>query len=316
LASIHEQKEQFSQRTIAPQDLQHLRMQLQGRALVPGDDDYDNVRSPWDKVNFDPYPALVVLPANTADVCVAVTFAREHHLPIAVQGAGHGHVTPATDALLINFAQMTMIHMNQEASTVRVDPGVKFLDLIQATHPLGLAPLNGYAPGVGVVGYMLGGGIGWLTRQYGPGAKSIRWLEVVTVDGRVLYVNETSHPDLFWGLRGGSGNFGIVTSLELALYPVKEVFGGQAIYSVTDGKRVLNAYLEWVKTVPDELTSALRVMHFPRLRRYLRSSVVSQLFYLWPVTMAMRPLGKHCCNQYARLSHPYGIRLHRCPIHA
>jgi FAD/FMN-containing dehydrogenase len=263
MASIHDQKEHFSQRTIAPQDLQHLCTQLRGRALVPDDDDYDNVRSPWDTVNFDQYPALVVLPANTADACVAVTFARTHHLPIAVRSGGHGHIAPANGALLMNFAQMTAIHINQEASTVRVEPGVKIGDLVQAAHAFGLAPLNGTASTVGVGGYMLGVGTGWLARQYGPGSGSIRSLEVVTVDGQVLQVHETSHPDLFWGLRGGGGNFGIVTSLELTLYPVKEVFGGQVLYPVADGKRVINEYLEWVKTVPDELTSMLRIMHYP-----------------------------------------------------
>ncbi len=234
---------------------------------MPGDDDYDKVRLPWEKVNFDPYPALVVLPANTADVCVAVTFAREHHLPIAVRSGGHGHIAPANGALLLNFAQMTAIHINQEASTVRVEPDVKFGDLVQAAHAFGLAPLNGTASTVGVVGYMLGGGTGWLARQYGPGAGSIRSLEVVTVDGQVLQVNETSHPDLFWGIRGGCGNFGIVTSLELTLYSVKEVFGGQVLYPVADGKRVINAYLQWVKTVPDELTSMLRIRILSSIQR-------------------------------------------------
>lgn len=170
MASIHEQNKQFLQRTIASHDLHHLRTQLEGRVLVPGDEDYDTMRLPWDTVNFDQHPALVVLPAHTADVRVAVLFAREHHLPIAVRSGGHGHITPANGTLLINFAQMRAIHIHPEASTARVEPGVRFGDLIQEAHAFGLAPLNGTAATVGVVGYMLGGGTGWLARQYGPGA--------------------------------------------------------------------------------------------------------------------------------------------------
>ncbi len=218
--------------TFDPVSLQNLRARLQGSAFVPGDDGYDRARLTWDTATFDQHPALIVMPAITTDVLAAVTFAREHALPIAVQGGGHG---------------------------------VKWADVIQAASPFGLAPLNGFAATVGVVGYLLGGGFGWLVRQYGLGASSMRSMEFVTADGRLLQVNENSYPDLFWGLRGGGGNFGIVTSLEFALYPVKEVFGGKVMYPVEQGKEVINAYLQWVKTVPETLTSTFRIMHFPPL---------------------------------------------------
>jgi FAD/FMN-containing dehydrogenase len=251
--------------TFDPVGLQNLRARLQGSALVPGDDGYDRARLTWDTATFDQHPALIVMPAITTDVLAAVTFAREHGLPIAVQGGGHGHPYPADGAILVNFAQMTGLQINAGTSTARVEPGVKWAEVIQAASPFGLAPLNGFAATVGVVGYLLGGGFGWLVRQYGLGASSMRSLEFVTADGRLLQVNENSSPDLFWGLRGGGGNFGIVTSLEFALYPVKEVFGGQVIYPVEQGKAVLNAYLQWVKTVPETLTSTLRIMHVPPL---------------------------------------------------
>lgn len=244
--------------------LQYLRSQLQGYALLPGDDGYDRARLAW-VPTFDQHPALIVVPESSSDVVAAVTFAHEYGLSIAVQGGGHGHPYPADGALLINFSQMTGIQVNPEASTVRIEAGVKWGQVIEATHPFGLAPLNGFAATVGVVGYLLGGGSGWLVRQYGLGASSIRSVELVTADGRLLLVNEQSHPDLFWGLRGGGGNFGIVTAIEVALYPVKEVFGGQVLYSIEQGKEVGEAYLNWVKTVPVELTSALRIMHFPPL---------------------------------------------------
>jgi len=246
-----------------PTRLQTLRTRLQGSVLVPGDEEYDTARQTWDAKTFDQHPAIIVLPTVAADVVAAVTFAQEYNLPIAMQGGGHGHPHPADGALLVNFANMTRVQIHAETVTARVEPGATQGDVIQAAHPYGLAPLNGLAPTVGIVGYLLGGGVGWLTRQYGPGAISIRSVELVTADGHLLQVDENSYPDLFWGLRGGGGNFGIVTALEFALYPVNEIFGGQVVYPIAQGKDILNAYVQWVKTVPDELTSALRVMHFP-----------------------------------------------------
>lgn len=244
--------------------LQRLRTHLQGEALLPGDGGYDRARKAW-VPTFEQHPALIVLPTCSADVVAAVTFAREQDLPIAVQGGGHGHPYPADGALLINFEKMNTIQINPETSTARVEAGLKWGKVIETAHQFGLAPLNGFASTVGVVGYLVGGGIGWLTRQYGTGAASIRSVELVTANGELLHIDQQRHPDLFWGLRGGGGNFGVVTAIEIALYPVKEVFGGQVIYPVELGKEAITAYLNWVKTVPVELTSAIRIMNFPEL---------------------------------------------------
>ncbi|MGH9159854.1 MAG: FAD-binding protein [Vicinamibacteraceae bacterium] len=253
--------------SFAPARLEALRASLQGHALVPGDDGYERARRTWDAATFDQHPAIVVMPAVTADVVSAVGFAREHGLPIAVQGAGHGHPRPADDALLLNFANMSRVEVEAATGTTpgiaRVEPGAQWRDVIQAAHPHGLAPLNGFAGTVGVVGYLLGGGVGWLARQYGPGAGSIRSVELVTADGRLLQVSEDSYPDLLWGLRGGGGNFGVVTALECTLYPVEEIFGGHVVYPMGQGRDVLSAYVRWARTVPDQLTSAVRLVHFP-----------------------------------------------------
>ncbi len=240
-----------------------LRTRVQGSVLIPGNQGYDKARQTWDVKTFDQHPAMVIMPSNTSDVQTAVTFAREQKLPIGVQGGGHGHPYPVNDALLVNFANMTDIQIDAEAATARIEPGVLSKALVQSAHAYGLAPLNGFAASVGVVGYMLGGGIGWLARQHGPAAASIRSVELVTADGNLLQVDESNHPDLLWGLRGGGGNFGIVTSLECALYPVKDIFAGQVVYPIEQGKAVLNAYLKWTEAVPDNLTSALRITHFP-----------------------------------------------------
>jgi FAD/FMN-containing dehydrogenase len=149
------------------------------------------------------------------------------------------------------------------AGTARVDAGATWRDVIAAADPHGLAPLNGFSGTVGVSGYTLGGGIGWLVRQYGAAAGSLRSAELVTADGRLLRVNDKHYADLFWGLRGGGGNFGIVTSFEFDLYPVKEIFGGFVVYPIGQGKQALSAYGQWTKTVPDTLTSAVRLVHYP-----------------------------------------------------
>jgi UDP-N-acetylenolpyruvoylglucosamine reductase len=236
--------------------------------LVPGDDGYEASRQTWNVTTFEQQPAIVVLPLNAADVVPAVAFAREHNLSIAVQGGGHGHPRPADGALLVNFADMAAVRVIPAADgsgggTARVEAGAKWGEVIAAAHSHELAPLSGFAATVGVVGYTLGGGVGWMVRQYGAAAGSVRFAEVATSDGRLLQVNEQSHSDLFWGLRGGGGNFGIVTALEFELYPVKDVFGGFVGYPLAQGKEVLTAYAEWTKSVPDALTSAVRVVHYP-----------------------------------------------------
>jgi hypothetical protein len=252
---------------ISESELKGLRSHLAGEAFVPGDAGYDQASLNWEPL-FRQQPSMVVLPVTTADVVAAVRFARKFGLPIGIQAGGHGHPFQAEDlqregAMLINFARMKNLQIDPLLTTARVEPGVVWSEVISLASQYGLAPLSGFASGVGVTGYLLGGGFGWLVRQYGLGAGSIRSLEMVTAEGYVLQVSPNNHPDLFWGLRGGGGNFGIVTSLEFALYPVKEVFGGQVIYPIEESWKVFPAYLEWVKTVPETLTSTFRTFQFP-----------------------------------------------------
>ena len=261
--------------TFSSVQLQTLRTHVNGRVFVPGEHGYDAARQTWNVATFEQRPAVIVMPTIAADVASAVSFAREHNLSIAVQGGGHGHPHPANDALLVNFASMTSVHITPVAAasdssgrsggagTARAEAGAKWRDVVTAAHPHGLAPLSGFAGTVGISGYVLGGGIGWLVRQYGAAAGSLRSAELVTADGRRLRANTQNHADLFWGLRGGGGNFGIVTSFEFDLYPVKEIFGGFVAYPLAYGKQALGAYAEWTETVPDTLTSAVRLVHYP-----------------------------------------------------
>jgi hypothetical protein len=249
--------------TLSSTHLHGLRTRVTGQVIVPGDDGYDAARQAWTATTFfDQHPAIVVMPLTVADVATAVGFAREHDLLIAVQGGGHGHPRPANDALFVNFARMKTVQITP-AGAARVEAGAKWSDVIAAAHPHGLAPLNGFAGTVGVSGYTLGGGIGWLARRYGAAAGSLRSAEVVTADGRVLQASDRQNTDLFWALRGGGGNFGIATSFEFDLYPVKEIYGGFVAYPLAGGREALTTYAQWTNIMPDTLTSAVRLVHFP-----------------------------------------------------
>jgi FAD/FMN-containing dehydrogenase len=181
--------------TFSSTQLQALRSRVKGR-VAPDDDGYDTARRTWNVATFDQHPAVVVLPSVAADVASAVTFAREHDLGVAVQGGGHGHPHAADGALLVNFTGMTKVQISPATGSespgrsgatgrAKVEAGAKWHDVLAAAHPHGLAPLNGFAATVGVSGYTLGGGIGWLVRQYGAAAGSLRAAEVVTADGRL-----------------------------------------------------------------------------------------------------------------------------------
>lgn len=249
--------------TLDPIALKQLRNLLLGSAYVPGDDGYHAARLTWDAPALGQTPAIVVFPETAVDVVLATNFALLHGLPIGVRAGSYDRSLPVNEGLLLDFLCMKAMRLDTRKGTARVEPGVCWSDIVPVTQQAGLAPLNGFAPTVGVIEYLLGGGLGWLVRQYGLAASSIRSLNIVTGRGRFLQVDETSYPDLFWGLRGGGWNLGVVTSVEFALYPIKEVFGGQVLYPIEQGKEVIAAYLEWVKTVPETLTSSLRIIRFP-----------------------------------------------------
>ena len=253
--------------TLSSTRLEALRQQIYGRILVPGDEGYDVARQTWNATTFEQHPALVVMPRRATDVAAAVDFARASELSIAVQAGGHGDPRPADGALLINFADMAALRIvpssTGDGGTAHIEAGARWSEVIAAAARHGLATLNGFAGTVGVVGYTLGGGIGWLVRQYGAAAGSVQAAQVVTSDARLLQVSEHDHSDLFWALRGGGGNVGIVTALEFTLHPVREVFGGFIAYPLAQGREALTVYAEWTKGVPETLTSAVRLIHYP-----------------------------------------------------
>ena len=244
--------------------LEELRAGLRGVGYVPGEVGYDEARKAWN-LNAHQHPELVVMAAGAADVIAAVRLARDEGLGVGVMATGHGVASPCDGGVLINTSRMKGVRVDPEAQTARVEPGALWADVISEAQVFGLAGLVGSSSGVGVVGYTMGGGFGWLGRKYGFNADSVREADVVSADGELLRVSAYEHPDLFWGLKGGGGNFGIVTSLEFDLYPLTAVFGGNLFYSLERTPEVLDLYVRWVQTLPEEMTTAIAFMNFPPL---------------------------------------------------
>jgi len=250
--------------TIDRSALEELRAGLRGDAHAPGEEGYDAGRRAFN-LNAHQHPALVVMAAGPADVVAAVRLAREQGLGVGVLATGHGVASPCDEGVLINTSRMRGVRVDPEAQSARVEPGALWADVIPEAQAHGLAGLLGSSSGTGVVGYTLGGGFGWLGRKYGFNAGSIREADVIPADGELLRVSAYEHPDLFWGLKGGGGNFGVVTSLEFALYPLTTVYGGNLFYPVERAAEVLDLYGRWIDTLPDEMTTAVAFLNFPPL---------------------------------------------------
>jgi FAD/FMN-containing dehydrogenase len=245
-------------------DVAALRIAVRGSVLAPGDEGWDGARTPWN-VAFDQQPALIVVPANSADVQATVRFAAANGLRVAPQGTGHGVATlgDLSDAVLVRMHKLDDVQIDTEAQQARVGAGVIWEDVVNPAAEHGLVALHGSSPDVGVAGYTLGGGMGWLARKHGLAANSVTAIEVVTADGEFHRVDHTHERDLFFALRGGGGNFGVVTALEFKLFPLDEVFAGWMIWPWEESERVLSTWRDWTETTPDEVTSVGRIFQFP-----------------------------------------------------
>ncbi|MEU4604926.1 FAD-binding protein [Kribbella sp. NPDC023972] len=227
-----------------------------GAAWLPGDAEYDVQRKSVIPT-VDSRPLVVAEAYSRTDVQAAVRAAREYGVPIAVQATGHGTRVPADGGILLKTSPMTSVLVDPERRIAKVGPGARWGAVIDAAGQFGLAPLSGSHRDVGVTGYTLGGGVGWLARKYGFAADSVIRAEVVTADGRLVTASAEHHPDLFWAIRGGTGNFGIVTSLEFRLYPVRQVHAGIVYYGIDHAADILRRYREWTTTIPNELSTAV-----------------------------------------------------------
>ena len=237
-----------------------------GAVALPGDDGYDAARQAFN-LAVDQRPAAVAYPADAGEVAEVVRAARAAGLRIAPQATGHnaGPLGDLSQTVLLKTSGMSGVAIDAERRIARVGAGVLWEDVVDAAAPHGLAALHGSAPNVGVVGYSLGGGMGWLARSHGLQANSVTAVELVTAEGEFIRADADNDPELFWALRGGGGNFGIVTALEFRLYPLSEIYAGFMLWDWTEAERVLTAWAQWAVDAPDHVTTSFRIMQMPPL---------------------------------------------------
>jgi FAD/FMN-containing dehydrogenase len=237
---------------------------LRGRLIRHTDPDYDTARAVYNGM-IDKRPRLIARCANVADVIAAVNFAREEGLILAIRGGGHNGpgLGTCTDGLVIDLSMMKGVHVDPQKRTVRVEGGCTSGDVDHATHAFGLAVPAGIVSTTGVAGLTLGGGTGYLTRKYGLTIDNLLEAQVVLADGRVVTASATEHPDLFWALRGGGGNFGVVTSFLFQGRPVSTVFAGPIFWDLNEAAAVMRAYRQFLPTAPEELGAFLGVKTVP-----------------------------------------------------
>jgi FAD/FMN-containing dehydrogenase len=250
---------------VLPEDAAPLATTVAGSVLLPGDAGYDDERAVWN-LNHELVPAVIVVPESAADIQAAVIFAAGQHRPVLVKTTGHQIVGSASGAVVIATHRLNGITIDPAGRSARVGAGVLWSDVIAKTTKAGLAPLNGSNPTVGVSGYTLGGGLSpTLGRSQGYAADHVRSLDVVTADGRLRHVDAESEPDLFWALRGGKGNFAVVTALEFDLFPVSRLYGGAIYFPGEQAADVLRAWTAWHPTTPETMVTSFAVMRMPSM---------------------------------------------------
>lgn len=241
---------------IDEENIQEFKDSLRGELIQPGDTGYDDARKIWNGM-IDKRPALIARCTGVTDVIEAVNFARSNNLLVAVRGGGHNVAGNAVcdGGIVIDMSRMKGIWIDPKARTARALAGLTWGEFDRETQVFGLATTGGLISTTGIAGLTLGGGIGWLMGKYGLACDNLLSADVITADGRFLVASKTENADLFWGLRGGGGNFGIVTSFEYRLHPVGQIIGGAAVYPVEKAREVLRFYREYTKQAPDELTT-------------------------------------------------------------
>jgi FAD/FMN-containing dehydrogenase len=241
-----------------------LAAQMTGRVVTPPDPDWDATRQVFN-LETDLRPAAIALPRDVSDVIAAVGYAGAHGLRVAPQATGHNAAPLGSleDTLLVDVRELQSISIDPGARRVRVGAGVKWERVSPQLSELGLAALHGSSPDVGIAGYSLGGGMGWLARKHGLQANSVTAIELVTADGRAARVDAEHESDLFWALRGGNGNFGVVTAIEFDVYAVEDLYAGAMFFPFERAGEVLHALTELLPTLPDELMTWAKLLQFP-----------------------------------------------------
>ncbi len=237
---------------------------VRGELILPGDAGYEEARHIWNGL-IDRKPGAILKCSGTADVAAAVNFARDNNILVAIRGGGHnvGGRALCDHGLVIDLSEMRGVFVDPAERTVRVQGGATLGDVDRETHLHGLAVPFGVISKTGVAGLTLGGGVGWLVRKYGPTCDNVLEMEVVTADGRVRTVNSMENADLFWAIRGGGGNFGVVTSFLYQAYPVSAVLGGLIVYPRESAPQVLRGYRDVMKSAPEDLTAYAGMLWTP-----------------------------------------------------
>jgi len=283
--------------------LEAFRAAMRGETLVPGDPGYDQARAVWNAM-IDRHPALVARCSGVADVRLCVELAREHELLVSVRGAGHNIAGKAVcdDGLVIDLSRMRHVRVDPDGRKASVAPGATLGDLDHETQAFGLATPLGINSTTGVAGLTLGGGFGWLTRRFGLAADNLVAADVVTADGRLLHTSERHEPDLLWGLRGGGGNLGIVTSFEFRLHPVgPEVLAGLVVHPFSAARDVMRHWRDFMAQAPEDLTCWVVARKAPPLpflpeAWHGREVLILAMVYAGDMeegTAAARPLREH-----------------------
>jgi hypothetical protein len=274
---------------VLPEDAASLEAAVTGSVLLPGDAGYDDERAVFN-LNHELVPAMIVVVESTADVQAAVAFAAGQHRPVLAKTTGHQMVSPAYGAVVIATRRMNDVAIDAVGRTARVGAGAIWAEVVKKAAEAGLAPLNGSNPTVGVSGYTLGGGLSpTLGRSHGYAADHVRSLDVVTADGELRHVNAQSEPDLFWALRGGKGNFGVVTALEFDLFPVPRLYGGGIYFPGERMADALRVWTAWHPGTPETMISSfavLRLRPLPQLPESLYGEFVVHLRIAYDGTTA------------------------------
>ena len=248
-------------------DVDRLRSTIAGTIVRPSDAEWNTARTPWNSA-IDQRPTLIALPESPADVMAVVDFARRNGMKVAPQCLGHnaGGVGPVDEkVVLVSMVRMTDVSVDPRTRTVRAQAGALWGSVVEAIDPHDLFALSGSSADVGVVGYTLGGGLSMLGRKYGLAANHVTSIDVVTPDGVLRTVSATADPDLFWALRGGGANFGVVTAIEFSVVADPDVNGGMFVWPYERRLEVLRAWHEWTVSAPREISTSFRIVRFPPL---------------------------------------------------
>ena len=255
------------------EDIGQFRQNLRGRLITRSDSDYDEARSLYNAM-IDKRPLLIAKCVDTADIIAAVNFGREHDLLIAIRGGGHNGpgLASCDDGLVIDLSMMKGVRVDPARAIVRVEPGCTSGDVDHATHVFGLAVPFGIVASTGVAGLTLGGGTGYLTRKHGLTIDNLLEADVVLADGSFVTASKNDYPDLFWALRGGGGNFGVVTSFLFRAHPVKMVYAGPIFWDATHAREIMRAYRDFLPKAPEELGIFVGLKTVPSMEPFPREA--------------------------------------------